>query len=191
MLLACSQVQAGGKVAVKNIAVEKVTVVEKTIQFGDAFKVIGIPVNQLGAEYYYQPKQNLTEDEAKRIAVAVVEELARRGIIGGVVPPSPQPSPPEHPKLSPIEITALQLIKRRCATCHTGDTAAAGLAFSNGTLELTDKTGKWDVAKIAGAMARQTLIGKMPKNGNKLTNEEVLVFQDLQDFYLSKDRKQD
>lgn len=168
---------------------------EKVVQFGDSFKIIGIPVSETKAEYYYQRKQStgqFTDDDAKKIASYVVDELLRRS---GNIPQNPQnPSNPPNPEqpnegVSLIEKQTLPLINGRCGTCHSGDTAAGGLSFiKDDKLKLEDLKGVLSEDSIAWMMFSATLDESMPKNGNKLTNEEINLLHDLAKHFTKRKR---
>ena len=169
---------------------EQVIVKEKVIQFGTAFKVIGIPVTDLSPEYYYKRSEDrqstINEDYlAKKIA----EELAKKLVELGIRPVNPNDKTGENLVIE----KARELVDKRCGSCHSGDKPDGQLSFlsSTGALDLSDKTEKLTQPEIAWLMFSNTLDENMPKNGNKLNNDEIKIIHEYAKYLtkLTKDKQ--
>jgi hypothetical protein len=140
---------------VKTVAVESSTVVVL------APVAIGVPVAQAAPYYYsyqaYAPQASFEPGEAtvEAIATRVVDKL--RG---------PNSSPPQGAPSQPLGLrpTAVSLVQQKCAACHSGPQAKAGLRLDNLT--------SLDCGVRLKAI-RAVLAEKMPKDGPRLTPEEA------------------
>jgi hypothetical protein len=156
-LIGCGGVNGSAMAAcrVKTVAVESSTVVVS------APVAIGVPVAQAAPYYYsyqaYAPQTSYEPGEAtvEAIAARVVEKL--RG---------PNSTPPQGAPSQPLGLrpTAVSLVQQKCAVCHSGPQAKAGLRLDNLT--------SLDCAVRLKAI-RAVLAEKMPKDGPRLTPEEA------------------
>lgn len=161
---------------------EQVVVREKIIQFGDNIRIVGIPVEETDAEYYFRKSKEgcapaLSEGDMQKLAGFLADELIKRGYTGGGGLGNPV-----EPKISEAEAKFTSLVNTRCATCHSGDNAKDGLSFiKDGKLLLEDLnddvTKRLTKEELADIMFDSVLNQRMPKTGNKLTDEETAVFQ--------------
>lgn len=160
----------------KYVQKEQIVVREKVIQFGDNVRIVGIPVEETDAEYYFRKSKegcapSLTDGDMQKLAGFLADELIRRGYAGGGLQP-------QDPKISDAEAKFTSLVNSRCATCHTGENAKDGLSFMrDGKLFLEDLEGKLTKEEIADQMLDSVLLERMPKTGTKFNNEEILTIQ--------------
>lgn len=165
--------------------VEKINVIEKTVEFGDKLRIIAVPVKDLNPEYYYQNKDKVSpkidvDELAEKTAEIVIKKLLEIG--------NTRTGPTVE---NPVILNTYQLVEKRCATCHSGDTPAGDLSFVNkDRLVLEDKSGILNERDIASLMFDVAAIEEtMPKNGAKLTPEEKKVLRDYSKYLLKKVRE--
>lgn len=150
--------------------------------------IFGVPVSDLGLEYYYRVKDqdelSIKDDDIEKISNAVVAKLIEKLALptkpeNPGVEPTPdnpdQPIVPEPEPESPVEqlkLSALNILKKNCAKCHSGDTINGGLEIvKDGKLAQLNREQKFDIF-IA------TFDQKMPKGGDPLSDEDVIVLKE-------------
>jgi hypothetical protein len=187
LILVCATALGAGpanSVYNQNRKNENIIVKEKVVQFGSNLKIVGIPVTDLGPEYYYrkspQKGEMINEDSLAR---KIAEEIAKKLVELGIRPVEPN-------KQDQTVAKANDLIDKRCASCHSGDNPDAGLSFvdEGGKLKLVDKNEKLTQPEIAWLMFSNVLDETMPKSGNKLNLDETKVVHEYAK-YLTKQEK--
>ncbi len=148
---------------VKTVAVESSTV---AVSLPVA---IGVPVAQAAPYYYsyqaYAPQASYEPGEAtvEAIAARVVEKL-RLAPTGAALPTMSSPDAASPPQAPSLKSQALSLVQQKCAACHSGSQANAGLRLDN--LAALDCSARLKAI-------RAVLAEKMPKDGPRLTPEEA------------------
>lgn len=167
---------------------QKIIIQDKFVDLrvSDLYRVYGVPVTDLGYDYYYKVISDAERDRlAEVIAQKVFEKLVELGgedgnvPVGPVVPSSPGnpttpavPNPANPDDLITARIT--QLFKVNCSTCHTGEKAKGGFSMftEDGTLADLTTEQKWNIFdRIDGSNLDRELI--MPKNGKPLEQADV------------------
>lgn len=192
----------------KQQVAQPVRVKEKVVEYGDILRVIGIPVNQVGAEYRWQASQNqiqscLTDEEINKIAQVVVSLMEQKFAPqpqplpngGGQVIPVPLPTPapvpptPGPPPVPDVVSKAENLINARCASCHGVNDHGGQFDFvKNGKISMTDIKGKLPPSDVAWLAYDAVFHERMPQNKPGLTDEEVSIIQSYASYLTLQER---
>lgn len=175
-----------------NLVIER-----KIVHDGRKIQIVGVDVtNRQGVFFYEMEKQALAQKYRDQLIkeisenvsdslldnlIALLEQLIKNQGSGTTPVPNPQPTPvptptptPTPPDNNPTDLDKQVLSqifnsdKYQCTTCHSSVRKESGLALidSNGVLSSFDQPYRsW--------IYLQALSGRMPKNGNKLTDSDL------------------
>lgn len=152
---------------------------EKIIEYGEAIKVLGIPVRDVGTEYYFRKPvtdAKLSEEDIQRIVDALLkalsEDLADDKTEG------------ENPE---VVAQFQKLVEQKCYKCHTADDPGGSYSFvSDEKFKLQNvENEEMNEFEIVSKMRKIVKLGKMPKSG-PLTDEEFQVFENYFDYLTDK-----
>lgn len=160
---------------------------EKIIEYNQPLKIIGIPVAETNSEYYYKKSAinegRLSDEEIDRIADAIVAKLKKD--LGD--------SPDNEANFNELETNFSALVKTKCAACHNPEQHGGNLGFvdADGKFKLEDysEDGSATQAEIAGLMFDAVFEQRMPKDKEKLSDQDTDLFRKYQSFVLKRDRK--
>jgi hypothetical protein len=150
--------------------------------------IFEVPVTDLGLEYYYRVKDSaelsIDDDDLEKLSEKIVAKLISKLSLPtkpDAPPPVDNPSPDDTEPVEPaspetptdkLKLKSLEILKKNCAKCHSGDTINGGLEIiKDNKLSQLNREQKFDIFI-------QAFEQKMPKGGDPLSDEDVIILKD-------------